>query len=184
MDIDSFDRIGRVSVAGILAAGARRKNFNLMSSTENSSTLKALSALAFGALCVSFAAIFVKLLGRDVLGPTAIGFWRAIFGSAILFVWVLVKGERLKMPLSIIGFSVLAGFIFFLDLFFWHRSIIFAGAGMATILANTQVFIVAVLGFFLFKERLSFVFVAVVVVAFLGIILLIGVGSEVEFTST
>ncbi len=155
-----------------------------MNSTDDSSPLKALLVLAFGALCVSFAAIFVKLLGRDVLGPTAIGFWRVLFGSAILFTWVILKGYSPKMPASIMGFAVLAGFIFFLDLFFWHRSIIFSGAGMATILANTQVFVVSVLGFVLFKERLSLVFVLAALAAFVGVVLLIGVGSEVEFSTT
>ncbi len=152
-----------------------------MNSNETGSTLKALLVLAFGALCISFAAIFVKLLGRDVLGPTAIGFWRTIFGAGILFIWVVLKGESLKIPSSIVGFAGLAGFIFFLDLFFWHRSIIFAGAGMATILANTQVFCVALLGFILFKERLSLPFMVAAVTAFVGVVLLVGIGSEVEF---
>ena len=138
--------------------------------------------LAFGALCVSFAAIFVKWLGRDVLGPTAIGFWRTFFGAVILFVWVLLKGDSLKMPRSIVKLSVLAGFLFYLDLFFWHRSIIYSGAGMATILANTQVFGVAVMGFLLFKERLSAVFITAAIAAFAGVVLLIGIGSDVEFT--
>ncbi len=190
MDFDSVDRIGRVSLAGVLAAGnlqpvggARRKDLDLMSSTENSSTLKALSVLAFGALCVSFAAIFVKLLGRDVLGPTAIGFWRTFFGAGILFVWVLLKGDSLRLPRSLVLFSVLASFLFYLDLFFWHRSIIYSGAGMATILANTQVFGVSVMGFLLFKERLSTMFVIAAVAAFGGVVLLIGIGSDVEFTT-
>lgn len=139
--------------------------------------------LAFGALCISFAAIFVKLLGRDILGPTAIGFWRVIMGAAILFVWVVAKGDSLRMPRSIFGFSLLAGFVFFLDLFFWHRSIVFAGAGMATILANTQVFFVSLVGYLLFKERLSLIFVIAAVAAFCGVVLLIGVGSEVEFST-
>ncbi len=154
-----------------------------MNSTDNNSSLRALLVLAFGALCISFAAIFVKVLGRDVLGPTAIGFWRTIFGAAILFGWVIVKGGSLKMPASIVGFSLVAGFVFFLDLFFWHRSIVFAGAGMATILANTQVFFVSVVGYLLFKERLSLLFVVAVVAAFGGVVLLIGVGSDVEFST-
>lgn len=154
-----------------------------MNSTEDRSVAKALLVLAFGALCISFAAIFVKLLGRDVLGPTAIGFWRALFGAGILFVWVVLKGESPKIPLVIVRFAIPAGFIFFLDLFFWHRSIIFAGAGMATILANTQVFFVAGLGFVLFKEKLSLPFMAAALAAFVGVVLLVGIGSEVEFSS-
>ena len=154
-----------------------------MDSPKNDSPLAALAVLAFGALCISFAAIFVKMLGQDVLGPTAIGFWRAIFGAAILFGWVILRRERLAMSLAIFGFALVAGFVFYLDLFFWHRSIIFAGAGMATILANTQIFFVAVLGLFLFKEKLSIQFIAAAVTAFAGVVLLIGIGSDIKFSS-
>jgi hypothetical protein len=41
--------------------------------------MQAVLLLSFGAICISFAAIFVKLLG-DTVGPTAIGFWRTLFG--------------------------------------------------------------------------------------------------------
>ncbi|UCD64202.1 MAG: DMT family transporter [Candidatus Zixiibacteriota bacterium] len=154
-----------------------------MPSEQSASPLRAVLVLSFGALCISFAAIFVKLLGQDMLGPTAIGFWRTAIGALILFAWVIARGDSLKMPPSILVFSVAAGFLFFLDLFFWHRSIIYAGAGMATILANTQVFFVSAVGFFLFRERLSFIFIIAAIAAFGGVVLLIGVGSEVEFTS-
>ncbi|MFQ5453764.1 MAG: DMT family transporter [Candidatus Zixiibacteriota bacterium] len=138
--------------------------------------------LSFGALCISFAPIFVKLLGRDLLGPTAIAFWRTLLGALILFIWITIKKETYKMPRSVLGFSILAGFIFFLDLSFWHRSILYSGAGMATILANTQVFWIALIGFIIFKERLRFHFWGAVVTAFIGVSLLVGVGSKVGFT--
>lgn len=139
--------------------------------------------LAIGAVCISFAAIFVKLLGRDSMGPTAIGFWRAGLGATILFGWSLAAGLRLHISRRLMGWAALAGFIFFLDLFFWHRSIIYSGAGMATILANTQVFVVAALGYFVFRERLTIKFFAAAAAAIVGVILLIGVGSDIAFTS-
>jgi len=140
-----------------------------------------LLVLTFGTVCISFAAVFVKLLGMEIMGPTVIGFWRALLGAAILFAWSASAGKSLRMPRKVFGLSLLAGFIFFLDLFFWHRSIIYSGVGMATILANTQVFVVALLGVVVFRERLSPKFLAAAVSAIVGIILLIGVGSTVEF---
>ncbi|MCK4301251.1 MAG: DMT family transporter [candidate division Zixibacteria bacterium] len=140
-----------------------------------------LLVLTFGTVCLSFAAVFVKMLGMEIMGPTAIGFWRALLGAAILFGWSASAGKSLRMPRKVIGLSLLAGFIFFLDLFFWHRSIIFSGVGMATILANTQVFVVALLGVVFFRERLSPKFLVSAVSAIVGITLLIGVGSTVEF---
>ncbi len=139
--------------------------------------------LSAGAVCISFAGVFVKLLGMDKMGPTAIAFWRTLFGSAILFGWSALRKDRLTLSVSLTCWSVLAGFIFFLDLFFWHRSILYAGVGMATILANTQVFGTAVLSFFIFKERLTFKFFVSAVCAMAGVTLLIGLGSSVEFSA-
>jgi drug/metabolite transporter (DMT)-like permease len=137
----------------------------------------------FGTLCISFAAIFVKMLDPKQVGPTAIGFWRTLFGSAILFVWSVLESKRATLPRRAYLWAVLAGFLFFCDLFCWHRCIYACGAGMATILAGTQVFGSAVLGYFIFKEKLSFKFIVAAVSAFLGVCLLVGIGSEtVKFT--
>lgn len=142
-----------------------------------------LLVLAVGAVCISFAAIFVKLVGQDHMGPTAIGFWRAFLGAAILFAWSRISCPSLKMSRRLMAWSVLAGFIFFLDLFFWHRSILYSGAGMATILANTQVFVVASLGWVVFKERPTLVFFAAAISAVAGVALLVGIGSNLEFSA-
>jgi drug/metabolite transporter (DMT)-like permease len=141
-------------------------------------SLRPLLVLTAGAVCISFAAVFVKWLGADRLGPTAIGFWRAFFGAIILFVIALLRGQKLPLVASIQGFALLAGFIFCLDLFFWHRSIIYSGAGMATILANTQVFATALLGFIVFRERITLRFVVAALSAMIGVILLVGLVTE------
>lgn len=149
----------------------------------DSSQGRALLALTFGAICISFAAILVKWIGLDKLGPTGIGFWRTIFGAAILFLIGLVRKKSLRITKAAAGYAVIAGFVFFLDLFFWHRSIIYSGAGLATILANTQVFGTAVLSFFLFKERLTPKFLLAAVSAMVGVVLLVGLATDqVVFT--
>lgn len=139
---------------------------------------RAFWVLVFGAVCISFAAIFVKAIGSERLGPTAIGFWRMLFGAIALFIWTIVEGRRIGLPKRIYFWSMLAGLAFFCDLFCWHRSIFLTGAGMATILGNTQVFGSALLGYFAFKEKLSPRFFIAAVAGFAGIVLLIGVGSD------
>jgi len=139
--------------------------------------------LAVGALCLSFAAVFVKMVSPEVIGPTAIGFWRTLIGGGLLFAAAAVSGKRLIISRRLMAWSALAGFIFFLDLFFWHRSIIIIGAGLATILAMTQVFVTAALSYAVFKERLSMVFLVAAASAIAGVTLLIGVGSDIEFTT-
>ncbi len=155
-----------------------------MAVQSHDSSAKYLLLIAFGALCISFAAIFVKLLGREILGPTAIGFWRTFIGAAILFLILLLKGDSLKLSAPVIRLSVLAGFAFFLDLFFWHRSILYSGAGMATILANTQVFWMSLIGTLMFSEKLTRVFFVSASAAFVGIVLLIGLGSDISFSAS
>lgn len=145
------------------------------SSKESS---RALLVLTAGAVCISFAAIFVKWLGTDKLGPTAIGYWRALFGGLILFMIAGLRGKSLKMSGSVFAYSIVAGFIFFLDLFFWHRSIIYSGAGMATILANTQVFATAILSFIIFRERITARFLIAAVSAMVGVVLLVGLATD------
>lgn len=152
-------------------------------SSQTHSGIRDLLLILFGALCISFAPVFVKLIGPDKIGPTAIGFWRLAIGSAILLGVTLVQRHPLKLPRSAYPFAALAGLMFAADMFLWTRSIFYCGSGMATILSNTQVFASAVLSYFVFKERLTMKFFLAAVSAFLGVALLVGLGSgDVAFT--
>lgn len=154
-----------------------------MNTANKQTPLNPLLVLVFGAFCIGFAPVFVKLVGESRMGPTAMGFWRTLFGGVALFVLAAVRGSRLALPSRLVKFSVIAGFIFFVDLFVWHRSVIYCGAGMSTILGNTQVFMTAVVSFFLFKERLSVRFFVAAVSAMIGVVLLTGFfADEVIFT--
>ena len=154
-----------------------------MNTDTRPTLLNPLLLLIFGAVCISFAPVFVKLVSESRLGPTAIGFWRTLFGAAALFLLSTLRGSRPVLSPRLLKFAVIAGFIFFTDLFIWHRSVIYCGAGMATILANTQVFMTAVVSFFLFKERLSLRFFVAAISAMAGVALLAGLlADEVIFT--
>lgn len=96
----------------------------------------------------------------------------------------LLRGRRPVLSSRLMCFAALAGFIFFADLFVWHRSIFYCGAGMSTILGNTQVFGTALLSFLIFKERLTVSYFASAVTAIVGVVLLVGlISEEVIFTS-
>jgi drug/metabolite transporter (DMT)-like permease len=76
---------------------------------------------------------------------------------------------------------MVAGVFFAADLMFWHRSIEAVGAGLATVLGNTQVLVVGVLAWLILGERPSRrLFVAVPVVLG-GIVLISGVLEEAAF---
>jgi len=155
-----------------------------MSDIEKTAERDAVMWMLFGAICISFAPVFVKLIGEHRLGPTAIGFWRVLFGSAVLFILAIARGNRPLLSAKLMRFAVQAGFIFFLDLFVWHRSIVYSGAGMATILGNTQVFATGLLSFLIFSDRLSVRYFVAAGTGIVGVFLLVGVMSEeVAFTS-
>ena len=140
--------------------------------------------LVLGASFLSLAPVFVKMLQNQVIGLTAIAFWRMFLGGLILFGLSALRGRNLKLPRTAYPWAALAGLLFCLDLTFWHRSIVYAGAGLSTILANTQVFNTAVLSYLFLKEKLSYKFFIAAFSALFGVALLVGVTSDVEFTET
>lgn len=139
--------------------------------------------LAAGAALVSFAPILVKAAAAWNVGPLGIGLWRCAFGATLLVALARARRQSLAVGRRLALLLVAAGFAFAFDLTVWHHSIFLAGAGMATILGNTQVFFTALLATVFFRERLTRRFVAAAGSALAGLILLVGVGSDVEFSA-
>jgi len=131
-----------------------------------------------GAVLISLSPVLVKVAAAEGTGPTAIAFWRTGIGAVFLFALARAGGRSLRLSRGAFVYSLLAGLFFFIDLACWHRSIVLVGAGMATILGNTQVFATAVLGRLVFDERLGTRFVLAALAAFGGVVLLVGVGSR------
>lgn len=114
--------------------------------------------VALGAAVISVSALFVKWVE---LGPAAIGAWRCGLGAIALAPWVLralrtgSPGQVASVRPSALGWACLAGACFAGDLYVWHKSIVLSGTGLATLLANTQVFWVALLSALVLGERLT-----------------------------
>jgi drug/metabolite transporter (DMT)-like permease len=68
-----------------------------------------------------------------------------------------------------------AGAFFALDLWAWHQSILFVGPGLATLLANFQVFFMALAGVFLLREPARPVLWVAIPLALLGLGLIVGI---------
>lgn len=127
--------------------------------------------LVLGAIAISFSAVFVKLVH---VPPTVSGFYRMLFGGLILLGVMFVRRERLALSPRAIRVLCLASLFFALDLFLWHRSILYVGPGLATLLANFQVFVLAAVGVLFLKERLTAFQWAAIVLAVVGLALLVG----------
>ncbi len=128
--------------------------------------------VASGATLISFSAVFVKLAH---VSPIVAGFYRNFFGGTLLLIILAVKGGILPKERRHIVIGVLCGAIFALDLFFWHKSIHYVGPGLATILANFQVFLLALFGVFVLGERLNARTMVAIPLAFCGLFLLAGI---------
>lgn len=132
----------------------------------------ALWQVAAGAVLLSFAPVFVKLAR---VGPTAAGFYRMLVGGIVLLALGAARRERLWVGGRAFAFAAAAGLAFTFDLIFWHRSIHLVGPGLATILANFQVFMLAAFGILILKERPSWRLLVGIPLALAGLFLLVGV---------
>lgn len=112
----------------------------------------ALAAMALGAALISTSAVFVKWVQ---VGPTASAFWRMGLAAALLLAWVLRPGARAgwRPSARVLGLVAAAAVFFALDLWMWHRSILYVGVGLATLLGNFQVFALAAYGSVVLGER-------------------------------
>jgi len=139
----------------------------------------ALRVLA-GAAMISFAPVFVRLVH---VPPTTSAFYRTLIGGVMLLSLVRLRKERLGFSRGALLALAGAGLFFALDLWAWHRSIWFVGPGLSTLLANFQVFFLALAGIVLFRERLRKELVIAIPLAIAGLTLIVGfdwnrLGSE------
>ncbi len=128
--------------------------------------------LAGGAALISTTGILVRY--ADV-PATISGFWRMAFGGIALVLVLLVLRQWQRTRLRDWVWMALPALAFAADLFLWHRSIFSVGPGLATLLANFQVFFMALAGAVLYRERLGPRFLSGLLLAFSGTWLLVGV---------
>ena len=131
----------------------------------------ALMQMLVGAILISSTSIFVKLAH---VGPTVSAFYRMAFGGGMLLFGLLALSRWRRVRAADIAWLVLPGVAFAVDLMLWHRSILYIGPGLATLLGNFQVFVMALAGLVLYRERLGVPFAAGVALAFVGLYLLVG----------
>lgn len=124
-----------------------------------------------GAFIISFSSVFVKLAH---VVPSVSAFYRVFIGAICLTVMTVVSGRRVWPGAKNLGLLLLAGLFFGLDLFTWHRSIVFVGPGLATILSNFQVLFLAVYGVLFYKEPFTPRLIFAALMALTGLFLIFG----------
>jgi drug/metabolite transporter (DMT)-like permease len=132
---------------------------------------KALLQMIAGAALISTTSIFVKLAH---VGPTVSAFYRMGLGGGMLLIGLLAFGQWRRLRAADVLWLIVPGVAFAVDLMLWHRSILYIGPGLATLLGNFQVFLMALAGYLFYRERLGWMFMAGVTLAFIGLYLLVG----------
>ncbi|MEW5772810.1 MAG: DMT family transporter [Thermodesulfobacteriota bacterium] len=127
--------------------------------------------LLLGSIAISFAPVFVKLAA---VSADAAAFWRMAFGLAGLLAVTGLQRLRLAMPRDSFWPALGAAVLFAADLLCWHRSILSVGPGLATLLANFQVFLLIAAGWALLGSRPTARGLAAPALALAGLWLILG----------
>ena len=129
--------------------------------------------LAFGAVLIGFAPIFVKL---SELSSSAITFYRMLLAIPFLFLLNFKLNRTFKFKVNnkkTFLFTALASLAFTTDLTLWHYSMNITSVSNATIIVNSSPVFVAILAYIFFKEKLSKSFITSFSITYTGIIGLI-----------
>ncbi|MDD3311055.1 DMT family transporter [Pseudodesulfovibrio sp.] len=137
-----------------------------------------MTGLFIGAVLISFSSVMVRL--SDV-PPDVVGFYRLFVGGLGMAAFLWRMGRLSRMNLHVWGWGLLAALFFAGDFFFWHRSIGLVGPGLATMLANFQVIVLAGVSVFLMREGVSKPLLAAIPLALVGLYLMVGVSWQ-DFT--
>lgn len=130
-------------------------------------------AAVLGALTIAFSAIFVSL--ADV-SPATAAIFRCAYAIPILA--VLAWDERRRYGPRAAGqarLAWIAGAFFAADLVLWHHAIGQVGAGLATVLGNTQVVVVPIAAWLFLGEKPGGRVAASVPIVLVGVVLISGV---------
>jgi len=126
-----------------------------------------------GALALSFSGILFRLSHTS---PETGAFFRCLLALPPLLVVARFEERRWgRRTLRQRAYAWVAGLFFAADIILWHRAIDFVGAGLATVLSNTQVVLVGLSAWLIWRERPQRMTLLAIPVIVGGIVLVSGV---------
>jgi drug/metabolite transporter (DMT)-like permease len=129
---------------------------------------------AAGALCIASSAVLVRLAGVE---PATAAVFRCAYALPVLGLLALRERRTAPQPWRSRAWSAGAGVFFAIDLVLWHHAIAAVGAGLATVLGNLQVLVVALVAWLL-GERPDGRLLAAMPVVLGGVVLVSGVVGQ------
>ena len=125
-----------------------------------------------GAVAIAFSGILFRLAH---VSPSTGAFYRCVWALPPL--WLIARWEERRWgarPWRTRRWAWLAGAFFAADLILWHNAIEQVGAGLATVLGNTQVVLVGLLAWALLGERPHRSSLAAIPIVAFGVVLISG----------
>lgn len=132
--------------------------------------------LAVGALCISLSAVLLNLADTSPATATVARCVFAIPVMAVLALREIRKHERLSSSALISAFA--CGLLFAGDMLWWTQAIFEIGAGLSTVLVNTQVVIVPLLAWLIDRETVRRRFLLALPIVIAGVVLTGGVAEH------
>jgi drug/metabolite transporter (DMT)-like permease len=136
-------------------------------------------AASLGALTIAFSGILVRLSGVE---PATASIFRCVYALPPLAVLALLERRAYgPRPVSQALLAWGAGVFFAVDLELFHHTIGLVGAGLATVLGNTQLVFVALLAWLLLAERMPFRTALSIPIVLAGVVLISGIIGSGEY---
>ncbi|MEM7049715.1 MAG: DMT family transporter [Acidobacteriota bacterium] len=133
-----------------------------------------------GVVGISFSAIFVRLADES-FSTTA--FFRVAYALPVLGLLAWRRRRDDQRSRRERALALLAGVFLGIDFAFWHRAIAQIGAGLATVLGNTQVVFVALAAWWLLGERPARRALIALPLVLGGVVLISGLGDRRAYGS-
>lgn len=136
----------------------------------------ALAALVLGGLVIGCSPIFVRL---SEVGPLTTAFWRVALALIPLAIWsgaTSGRGQAVAKPTGLLDCLALMvpGLMLAGDLIAWHISLHMTSVANATLFTNMAPIFVTLGGWFLFRTRISAIFLTGLALALAGVVILKG----------
>ena len=146
-----------------------------------SKTTLAIGALILGSAALAFAPIFVRLSDTS---PAASAFWRMALAAPLLWLWVARSPQRAHAaaptPWMLL---ILAGAFFAADLAALHESIRLTSVANASLELNLAPLFVTLGAWLLFRQRVSRMFLAALIITLAGAAMTIGPNVNASSTA-
>jgi len=138
-------------------------------------------AVLVGAVAIAFSGILFRL---SHVSPTTGAFYRCVWALPPLWFLARLEDRRYgKRRGRALWLAWIAGVFFAADLVLWHNAVDQVGAGLATVLGNTQVVLVGLLAWALLGERPHRSSFAAIPIVGIGVVLISGVLEQSAYGS-